>query len=97
MFTHPKTCIVVILKGEGRSLGTFTYLNTTGEDVSGITKEVNLPQQVEAPAKSGEATGEIEYYLNGNKIGSVPLVFAEDIEMATYKDYFLLSFKAFLL
>jgi len=77
--------------------GTFTYLNTTGEDVSGITKEVNLPQQVEAPAKSGEATGEIAYYLNGNKIGSVPLVFAEDIEMATYKDYFLLSFKAFLL
>lgn len=77
--------------------GTFTYLNTMGEDVSGITKEVNLPQQVEAPAKSGEATGEIAYYLNGNKIGSVPLVFAEDIEMATYKDYFLLSFKAFLL
>ncbi len=77
--------------------GKFTYLNTTGEDVSGITKEVNLPQQVEAPAKSGEATGEIAYYLNGNKIGSVPLVFAEDIEMATYKDYFLLSFKAFLL
>ena len=77
--------------------GTFTYLNTTGEDVSGITKQVNLPGQVEAPARQGEQTGEIGYYLNGNKIGSVPLVFAEDIEMATYKDYFLLSFKAFLL
>lgn len=77
--------------------GSFTYLNTTGEDVSGITKEVNLPAQVEAPARAGEKTGEIAYYLNGNKIGSVELVFAQNIDKATYKDYFLLSFKAFLL
>lgn len=77
--------------------GTFTYLNTTGDDVSGITQQVNLPQQVEAPARKGEKTGEIGYYLNGNKIGSVALVFAEEIEKAGYKDYFLLSFKAFLL
>lgn len=77
--------------------GSFTYLNTTGEDVSGITKEVNLPAQVEAPAREGEKTGEIAYYLNGNKIGSIDLVFAKNINKATYKDYFLLSFKAFLL
>jgi len=77
--------------------GTFTYLNTTGEDVSGITKQINLPQQVEAPARKGEKTGEIAYYLNGNKVGSVALMFAEDVEKAVYKDYFLLSFKAFLL
>lgn len=77
--------------------GTFTYLNTTGEDVGGITKQVKLPNQVEAPAKTGEKTGEIEYYLNGTKIGSVALVFTEDVARATYKDYFLLSFKAFLL
>ena len=77
--------------------GTFTYLNTTGEDVAKITKQVNLPEQVEAPAREREKTGEIGYYLNGNKIGSVALVFAEDIEKAVYKDYFLLSFKAFLL
>ena len=77
--------------------GTFTYLNTTGEDVSGVTKEVNLPQSVEAPAKAGDKTGEVVYYLNGNKIGSVDIVFAQDVEKAVYKDYFLLSFKAFLL
>lgn len=75
----------------------FTYLNTTGDDVSGITKQINLPKQVEAPAKKGEQTGEIGYYLNGNKVGSVKLVFAEDIEKAEYKDYFLLSFRALLL
>ena len=75
----------------------FTYLNTTGEDIGGITKEVKLPEQVEAPVISGKKTGEIEYYLNGNKIGSVDLIFTEDIEKASYSDYFLLSFRAFLL
>jgi len=82
---------------EVKSNGHFTYLNTTGEDVSGITKEVNLPQSVEAPAKEGDKTGEVVYYLNGSKIGSVDIVFAQNVDRATYKDYFLLSFRAFLL
>lgn len=79
------------------SSGTFTYLDTGGNDVTGITKEVNLPSQAEAPVKQGEKVGEIVYYLNGNKIGSVSLVFADTVEKAVYKDYFQLSFKAFLL
>lgn len=82
---------------EVKQNGGFTYLNTTGEDVSKITKEVNIPESVEAPAKEGSKTGEIVYYLNGNKIGSVDIVFAQDVDRATYKDYFLLSFRAFLL
>ena len=82
---------------EVKQNGGFTYLNTTGEDVSQITKEVNIPESVEAPAKEGDKTGEVVYYLNGNKIGSVDIVFAQDVDRATYKDYFLLSFKAFLL
>lgn len=82
---------------EVKTNGTFTYLDTTGADVSGVTKEVNLPQSVEAPAKEGEKTGEVVYYLNGTKIGSVDIVFAQDVDRATYKDYFLLSFRAFLL
>lgn len=82
---------------EVKANGDFTYLNTTGEDISGVTKEVNLPQSVEAPAKEGDKTGEVVYYLNGSKIGSVDIVFAQNIDKATYKDYFLLSFRAFLL
>ncbi len=77
--------------------GEFSYLNTTGDDINGITKEVNLPEQVEAPANQGSQAGEVGYYLNGNKIGSVKLIFAEDVPKAVYKDYLLLSFKAFLL
>lgn len=75
----------------------FTYLNTTGEDISGITREVKLPTQVEAPVISGEKTGEVVYSLNGNRIGSVALIFTENIKKASYADYFLLSFRAFLL
>ena len=77
--------------------GNFTYLNTTGADVSSITKKVQLPASVEAPVQKGMSAGEIGYYLNEEKIGRVSLVFSEDIEKATLGDYFILSWKAFLL
>ena len=77
--------------------GTFTYLNTTGADVSSITKKVDLPASVEAPVQKGMRAGEIAYYLNEEKIGSVVLHFSEDVEKATFTDYFILSWKAFLL
>ncbi len=77
--------------------GTFTYLNTTGADVSSITKKVELPASVEAPVQEGMRAGEIGYYLNEEKIGSVVLNFAENIDKATFSDYFIVSWKAFLL
>lgn len=77
--------------------GSFAYLNTTGADVSSITKKVELPASVEAPVQKGMRAGEIAYYLNEEKIGSVVLHFSEDIEKATFTDYFILSWKAFLL
>ena len=77
--------------------GTFTYLNTTGADVSSITKKVELPASVEAPVQKGMRAGEIAYYLNEEKIGSVVLHFSENVEKATFTDYFILSWKAFLL
>lgn len=77
--------------------GSFTYLNTTGADVSSITKKAQLPETVEAPVVKGTRVGEIVYYLGNEKIGSVGIVFTEDIEKATFSDYFILSWKAFLL
>ena len=76
--------------------GIFTYLNTTGADISSITKKVELPAVVEAPVQKGARAGEIGYYLNNEKIGSVVLHFTQDIEKATFTDYFILSWKAFL-
>lgn len=77
--------------------GTFSYLNTSGADVSSITKKAELPETVEAPVAKGTRVGEIDYYLNGEKIGSVDLIFSENVAKATYKDYFILSWKAFLM
>lgn len=77
--------------------GSFTYLNTTGADVSAITKKAQLPETVETPVVKGTRVGEIVYYLGNEKIGSVGIVFTEDIEKATFSDYFILSWKAFLL
>lgn len=77
--------------------GIFTYLNTTGADISSITKKAQLPEYVEAPLKKGMRAGEVGYYLNGEKIGSVDLMFAETVEKATFMDYFIMSWKAFLL
>ena len=79
------------------SEGGFTYLNTSGADVSAVTKKSELLNTVEAPVIKGTRAGEVSYYLNGEKIGSVGIVFTEDIEKATFGDYFILSWKAFLL
>ncbi len=77
--------------------GSFTYLNTNGADVSSIAKKAQLPETVEAPVAKGTRVGEIAYYLGSEKIGSVDIVFMEDVEKATFNDYFILSWKAFLL
>ena len=40
-----------------------------------------------APVTKGAKAGEIQYYLDGEKIGSVAIVFCENIEKAGYWDY----------
>lgn len=75
----------------------FTYLNTTGADVTKVVSRVMLPETVEAPVIKGMQAGEIGYYLNDEEIGSVPVYFAEDVEKATFGDYFVVTWRAFLL
>lgn len=65
----------------------FRYLSTSGENMSRIQRCVNLPEQVEAPVKKGDAVGSISYTLDGREIGSIPLVAAETVARATHMDY----------
>lgn len=67
--------------------GQFRYLDTNGQDFSGIKKEYILPDNVTAPVKKGEKAGEVLYFLNGNQIGTVNLLYGENVEAAVYKDY----------
>lgn len=75
----------------------FSYLDVDGNDVQMIQKNIVLPETVDAPIKAGEKAGEARYSLNGEVIGSVPVLFAASIEKAVYRDYVIRIARYFLL
>ncbi len=77
--------------------GEFRYLDTTGNDLSAVEKVMELPETVQAPVVKGAEAGRARYLLNGTEIGSVPVVYAEDVEKALYVDYLKKVFGDFLL
>ncbi len=77
--------------------GEFRYLDTVGSDLTTVRKVLELPERVEAPVKEGSQAGRARYYLNGVEIGSVPILFAENVEKAGYGDYLKKIWGLFLL
>ncbi len=77
--------------------GSFEYLSTDGSDLSGIQKTIELPQSVEAPIKKGAAAGKAVYTLNGTEIGTVPILYTDSVDAATYRDYFVKALHCLLL
>ena len=73
----------------------FRFLDTRGRDLSGIRKEVELPEKVEAPVRKGENAGRAVFTLEGEELGSTAIVYAENVEKAGYGDYLGLVWKAF--
>ena len=65
----------------------FHYLDTEGKALDKVEKKIVLKEAVLAPVTKGAKAGEIQYYLDGEKIGSVAIVFCENIEKAGYWDY----------
>lgn len=68
--------------------GPFSYLDTVGNNLNEIEKEVSLPGTVAAPISEGDPVGEVVYKLNGTRIGSVSILAAKGVEKARYKDYY---------
>ncbi len=68
--------------------GSFSYLNTTGDDMSQIEKEMVLPESANAPIEKNDVAGKVVYKLNGNEIGSVAILYSDAVEKATFRDYF---------
>ncbi len=66
----------------------FSYLDTAGNNLNEIEKEISLPGSVTAPIAEGDAIGEAVYKLNGTRIGSVSILAAKGVEKAQYKDYY---------
>lgn len=67
--------------------GEFRYLDTKGIDFSQVEKVINLPESVVAPIEAGEVVGVVRYFIDGTEIGSVPILYGENVEKALYKDY----------
>ena len=65
----------------------FHYLSMKNEDLSSVVKEIRMEEIGEAPVKKGQKAGEAVYMIGNERIGSVDLVYAEDVEKAVYGDY----------
>ena len=67
-----------------RQKSTFTYVDTTGADLSKIKSKTRKDKNVKAPLKKGEKVGETVYYLDREKIGARDIVTTEKVEKQNY-------------
>lgn len=74
----------------------FSYLSTDGSNPGEIEKKLQLHGTAEAPIKKGDVAGKAVYLLNGKEIGHINILYTDDINAATYKDYFLKAVRFFL-
>lgn len=91
-----------ISKGVASSAGIhyeapFQYLSVSGADLSSISKKIELPEVFTAPVKQGDIAGKAIYYLNDKEIGSIDILFNENVDAATFRDYFSNALKYYLL
>lgn len=63
-----------------RQKDTFTYVDTTGADLSKIKSKTRKDKNVKAPLKKGEKV----YYLDRKKIGARDIVTTEKVEKQNY-------------
>ena len=65
----------------------FSYLSTSGEDFSGMEKNLVWKEPLSAPAAEGDVVGRLEYTLNGQVVGHREILAAETVEEAGFLDY----------
>lgn len=73
----------------------FRYLDVEGKNLEQIERKLELDSKVEAPVKKGQQAGRVVYFLEGKEIGSVRILFQEDIEQAGYGFYLKKAWRAF--
>lgn len=64
----------------------FCHLSTDGSAHQKVERRLKLPKEAKAPVKKGQKAGEIEYSMNGKKLGSVPILYGESVPKASYPD-----------
>ena len=75
---------------------TFTYLDTTGADLSQMTKKTELKQSVKEPVEKGAKVGTVHYFLGEKEVGNVEILTKGAVEKAGFLDYLKESFLYFI-
>ena len=70
-----------------RYKGAFHYLDTKGRNLEKVEKEILYEKNLKAPVKKGSVVGKAVYTLDGEKIGQMEIVSAENIRKAGFADY----------
>lgn len=65
----------------------FSYLDISGINLSGVDRSVEINHNITAPVNKGDVVGHVIYSLNGSEIGRTEIVAAEDVKKASYADY----------
>lgn len=71
----------------------FSYLDTSGANLKGIEKKIDMQKKIQAPIKKGDVIGHIIYTFDGSEIGRTELIAGEDVKKAKFIDYFIKSLK----
>lgn len=75
----------------------FRYLDTDGRDLDAIEKVLELPESVTAPVSEGSVAGQAAYLLDGEVVGTVPILYGAAVERAGFTDYLKRAAGFFLL
>lgn len=58
-------------------------------DTAAVTQQINLPKEIIAPIKKGDSVGTVDFYLNGQQIGSINIICTENIDKMNFLTAFL--------
>lgn len=81
----------------GKVKGDFSFLCSKGKSSENIRKELVLYDKVLAPVTIEDKIGEIIYYYDNEKIGSVDILALESIDKAGYIDCLVKSLRKFFI
>lgn len=75
----------------------FAYLDTEGQALTEVKKDIQLQESLEAPIEEGSLVGKAVYSLNDKEIGAVNIICTNSVRKATLKDYFWNAFHFYLI
>jgi len=82
---------------QGKVGNSFSYLCAKGRTPENIRKEIILYEEVPAPVAASDKIGDIIYYYDNEKIGSVDIIAKEAIDKAGFKDCFFKVLKRYFI